>query len=140
MRLVEVVRGEETSDETVDITLGMAKRLGKVPVVSKDSPAFINNRILSQYVNSGIQALEDEIATQEEIDKTMTAGLDFPIGPIALADLIGLDVIELASRNLANTMGDPKYLASSITKKLVAEGNLGTKTGKGFYTYGKKKL
>jgi len=97
----------------------LAKRLGKIPVVSKDSPAFINNRILSQYVNSGIKALEDQIATQEDIDLTMMHGLGFPIGPIALADLIGLDVITLASKKLSNTLEDDKYEAPRIVKSLV---------------------
>mmetsp|Transcript_45423 Transcript_45423/g.33199 ORF Transcript_45423/g.33199 Transcript_45423/m.33199 type:complete len:151 (+) Transcript_45423:337-789(+) len=97
MKLVEIVRSELTDEDTVHTSVELAHRLGKTPIVCKDSPGFINNRILSQYVNSGIVALEKEMASKEDIDKTMTLGFGFPIGPLALADMIGLDVICSAS-------------------------------------------
>lgn len=135
MRLVEIVRGLETSERTVRLVLDLAKRLGKTPVVAKDVPGFIVNRVLIPMVNEAIFALEEGVASVEDIDLAMTAGANHPMGPLALADRIGLDTVLAICEVLYQDLGDPKFRPCSMLRRYVEAGWLGRKSGRGFYVY-----
>jgi 3-hydroxybutyryl-CoA dehydrogenase len=135
MALVELIRGLQTSDETVATALAFAKRLGKTPIVVKNSPGFVVNRILCPMINEAIFALQEGLASAADIDDGMRLGCNHPIGPLALADMIGLDVM-LAVMNVFYTdFNDPKYRPAPLLKEMVAAGYLGRKTKRGFYRY-----
>src|SRR4051812_5349965 len=135
MQLVEVVRGPRTSDETLASVVDLAKRLGKTPVVSADRPGFIANRILMPMINEAFRALEEKLGTAEDIDTVMTLGINHPIGPLRLADLIGLDVCAAIMDILARDLGDQNYAPAQSLRDLVKAGRLGRKSGHGVYSY-----
>jgi 3-hydroxybutyryl-CoA dehydrogenase len=135
MALVELIRGLQTSDETLAAVRAFAERLGKAPIVVKNSPGFVVNRILCPMINEAIFALQEGLASAEDIDNGMRLGCNHPIGPLALADMIGLDVM-LAVMNVFYTdFNDPKYRPAPLLKEMVAAGYLGRKTKRGFYRY-----
>jgi 3-hydroxybutyryl-CoA dehydrogenase len=135
MALVEVVRGRQTDDATVEAAAALAKRLGKTPVVVKDSPGFVVNRLLCPMLNEAVLAYGEGIATAQDIDEAMKLGCNHPIGPLALADLIGLDVLLAVMEVFHREFKEPKYRPAPLLREMVAEGKLGRKSGRGFYTY-----
>jgi 3-hydroxybutyryl-CoA dehydrogenase len=135
MQLVEVVRGPRTSDETLRAVIDMAKRLGKTPVVSADRPGFIANRILMPMINEAFHALEEEVGSATDIDAVMTLGMSHPIGPLRLADLIGLDVCVAIMEVLERDLKDKRYGPAGNLRALVMAGRLGRKSGRGVYDY-----
>lgn len=135
MKLVEVIRGNDTSDATCDVVSGWSKALGKIPVLANDYPGFVANRILMPMINEAAFALMEGVATREAIDEIMKLGMNHPMGPLTLADFIGLDVCVSILDVLKDGLGDDKYRACPLLRRLVAAGHLGRKTKKGFYTY-----
>ena len=135
MSLVEVIIGSETSSSTEKIVLEVAKKMGKVPVVCNDSPGFVANRILIPMINEAIFAYEEGVAAVEAIDKIMTLGMNHPMGPLKLADLIGLDVVLYICNILHQDFNDDKYKPSQLLVDMVDRGRLGYKSGQGFYKY-----
>ena len=135
MQLVEVVRGLQSADQTVQTVVEVSKQIGKTPRVVKDSYGFVVNRLLIPMINEGINCLYEGLAGPEDIDDTMKLGANHPIGPLALADLIGLDVILHVMETLYQGFEDSKYRPSPLLKQMVDAGYLGRKTGRGFYKY-----
>ncbi|HLZ46354.1 MAG TPA: 3-hydroxyacyl-CoA dehydrogenase NAD-binding domain-containing protein [Gemmatimonadales bacterium] len=135
MPLVEVVRGRETSSDTVKRTVELSKQLGKTPVEVKDAPGFVSNRVLMPMINEAIFCVQDGIATPEAVDQVMTLGMKHPLGPLALADLIGLDVCLDILRVLQHGLDKHKYRPAKLLEEMVAAGKLGRKSGAGFYVY-----
>jgi 3-hydroxybutyryl-CoA dehydrogenase len=137
MKLCELIRGLATSDQTYETTRALAEKLGKTTVVSRDVPGFIVNRVLAPMINEAIFAFSEGLASAEDIDRAIQLGLNHPMGPLALADLIGLDTTLAILEVLHRELGDPKYRPCPLLRQYVAAGWHGRKTGRGFYTYGK---
>ena len=135
MALVELIRGLATSDATIATAQELAKALGKTPITVKNSPGFVVNRILCPMINEAIFCLQEGLATAEDIDAGMKLGTNQPIGPLALADMIGLDIMIAVMNVFYEGFNDPKYRPAPLLKEMVAAGYLGRKTGRGFYTY-----
>ena len=135
MKLVEIVRGKLTSDETTEKVKNLVEVLNKIPVECNDSSGFVSNRILMPMINEAVCCLADGVATAEAIDKIMTLGMAHPMGPLTLADLIGLDICLAIMKVLHRDMGDNKYRPCPLLEEMVSAGNLGRKTGRGFYSY-----
>jgi 3-hydroxybutyryl-CoA dehydrogenase len=135
MQLVEVIRGLETSDATASRTVAIAKSLGKTPVEVRDAPGFVSNRVLMPMINEAIFCVMEGVATPEAVDTVMKLGMNHPLGPLALADLVGLDVCLAILEVLHRDLGDDKYRPCPLLRRLVAAGHLGRKSGRGFYEY-----
>ena len=135
MTLVELIRGLATTDATVAEARAFTQALGKSPIVVKNSPGFVVNRILCPMINEAIFALQEGLASAQEIDDGMKLGCNHPIGPLALADMIGLDVMLAVMNVFYADFNDPKYRPASLLKEMVAAGWIGRKAGRGFYTY-----
>ena len=135
MPLVEVVRGLQTSDATLDEASAFAESIGKTPIVCEDKPGFIVNRLLVPYINDAIHAFSEGVASAEDIDTAMKLGANMPIGPLALADLVGLDISLAAGESLYKEFGDSKFRVAPLLRQMVRAGKLGRKTGEGFYNY-----
>jgi 3-hydroxybutyryl-CoA dehydrogenase len=135
MQLVEVIRGLATSDATTAKVIGLAQQLGKTPVEVNDYPGFVANRILMPMINEAVQCLMEGVGSAESIDTVMKLGMNHPMGPLALADFIGLDTCLAILEVMHKGLGDPKYRPSPLLRKYVAAGWLGRKSGRGFYTY-----
>ena len=135
MKLVEIIRGKLTSDETTEKVKNLVEVLNKTPVECNDSSGFVSNRILMPMINEAVCCLADGVATAEAIDKIMTLGMAHPMGPLTLADLIGLDICLAIMKVLHRDMGDNKYRPCPLLEEMVSAGNLGRKTGQGFYSY-----
>jgi 3-hydroxybutyryl-CoA dehydrogenase len=135
LELVEIVRGSATSDETAEAITELARELGKTPAVANDFPGFVSNRILMPFINEAVWALHDDVAEAEAIDTIAKLGFAHPMGPLALADLIGLDTCVAIMEVLQSGFDDEKYAPCPLLRQLVGEGRLGRKSGRGFYEY-----
>lgn len=135
MKLVEIIRGLDTSDEVTQAVTQLAETLGKTPVEANDAPGFISNRILCPMINEAIFALQEGVGSREAIDTVMKLGMNHPMGPLALADLIGLDVVLFILDVLQRDLGEDKYRPAYLLRKMVDAGHLGRKSGRGFYSY-----
>ncbi len=135
MALVEIIRGQETSDATTQRVVAASRAIGKTPVEANDYPGFVSNRVLMPMINEAVFCLMEGVATKEAIDTVMKLGMNHPMGPLALADLIGLDVCLDILEVLHRGLGDDKYRACPLLRRMVAAGRLGKKAGKGFYDY-----
>ena len=138
MKLIEIIRGLATSDETTEYVTDLSKQLGKTPVEVNDFPGFVSNRVLMPMINEAVYCLMEGVGEAAAIDQVMTLGMNHPMGPLALADLIGLDTCVAILDVLWEGLGNPKYAPCPLLKKYVAAGWLGRKSGRGFYTYNKK--
>jgi 3-hydroxybutyryl-CoA dehydrogenase len=138
MQLVEVIRGQDTSDATTQAVMAMATALGKTPVEVNDFPGFVANRVLMPMINEAVFCVYEGVATPEAIDTVMKLGMAHPMGPLTLADFIGLDVCLAILQVLHTGLGDDKYRPCPLLKRMVAAGHLGRKSGKGFYEYGSR--
>lgn len=135
MRLVEIVRGLKTSQATFEAVAALAQRLDKVPVAVQDAPGFVSNRVLMPMINEAVYCVMEGVASVEDVDRVMQLGMAHPMGPLALADLIGLDVCLAILEVLHRELGEDKYRPCPLLRKMVAAGYLGRKTGRGFYEY-----
>jgi 3-hydroxybutyryl-CoA dehydrogenase len=135
MQLVEIIRGLQTSDATYEATVALAKRFGKTTVTSKDSPGFIVNRILIPLLNEACFALQEGLASPEDIDTAVKLGLNHPMGPLTLADFVGLDTCLFIAEVLHRELGEDKYRPAPLLRQYVAAGWTGRKSGRGFYRY-----
>jgi 3-hydroxybutyryl-CoA dehydrogenase len=137
LRLVEVVRGRDTSDETVEAIVAFAEELGKTPALANDFPGFVSNRILMPFINEAVWALHDGVAEAEAIDTIAKLGFAHPMGPLALADLIGLDTIKAVADSMYEEFKEPMYSPPPLLLRMVEAGHLGRKRGRGFFDYSK---
>ncbi|NMB29203.1 MAG: 3-hydroxybutyryl-CoA dehydrogenase [Clostridiaceae bacterium] len=137
MKLVEIIRGDSTSEETMGVALDLVRSIGKEPVICRESPGFIVNRILIPMINEAVELLDRGVASREDIDQAMKLGANHPMGPLELADFVGIDIVLAIMEVLYSETGDPKYRPSLMLKRLVRAGKLGRKSGEGFYQYKK---
>jgi 3-hydroxybutyryl-CoA dehydrogenase len=135
MALLEIIRGLQTSDEAHDVAYAFAQQIGKTPVTVKNNPGFVVNRVLVPMVNEAIFVLQEGLSSAEDIDTAMKLGCNHPIGPLALADLIGLDTLLAIMKVFYDGFNDPKYRPAQLLKEMVDAGRLGRKSGQGFYKY-----